>query len=343
MAWGLDDEDARSGSLIHGPNKEYAHMKYTTIFDDGKGYGSLTTLKTFTDCTVVKRDNQWWMFACGEENTQSEIHLYSASLAKGAPLSAEGWTITPDETDASRPAPLAGKTTSSWWDGKGGRHCPSYVKGFDPHTHQRVERIYYAGAAQSYLGPYSIGYVEWDGARWVESPAPIFTATEAWEHGSVYEPNVIYHAGRWKMWYVAGSNQDDYLVQGYAESPDGRTNWSLHQIMFSPEEKLFDFCVIAAHGGYEAVFARVNLSNADRPQTGLWWCRASEPSPDLANWSEPVRISGPGPWKPALCYGETNPQMVFVFCDGVYLNPSGKGSPIHFTLNCLQIERPGGE
>ena len=315
-------------------------MKHTTIFDDGKGYGPITNLQTFTDCTVVKRENQWWMFAAGEEKTQPEINLFSASLPIGSPLSAEGWTITPNDADASKPALLADKSRSYQWDGKGGRHCPSYVKGFDPHTNQWVERIYYAGAVQSYQGPYSIGYVEWDGKRWIDQSAPVFTANEEWEHGSVYEPNLIYHAGRWKMWYVAGANQDDYLVQGYAESPDGRTHWSQHQIVFPAEEKVFDFCVIAAHGGYEAVFARVNLTNADRPQTGLWWCQASTPSPDMANWSKPVRLSDPGPWKPVLCYSEVEPKRMFVFCDGVYLNTSGEGSPIYFTLNCLQVERP---
>ncbi|MBV9227809.1 MAG: hypothetical protein JOZ18_00755 [Chloroflexi bacterium] len=315
-------------------------MKHTRIFDAGKGYDSITNLMTFTDCTVVMRENQWWMFACGDEKTLPEINLFSACLPCGSPLSAEGWKITPSDADASKPALLVGKSRSYWWDGKGGRHCPSYVKGFDPHTNQWVERIYYAGAAQSYLGPYNIGYVEWDGKSWVDQSAPVFTANEEWEHGSVYEPNLIYHAGRWKMWYVAGANQDDYLVQGYAESPDGRTNWSQHQIVFAPEEKVFDFCVIAVKDGYEAVFSRVNVSNADLPRTGLWWCRAATPSPHMANWSEPVRISGPGPWKPVLRYGETDPKMMFVFCDGVYLNTSGNGSPIHFTLDCIQVERP---
>ena len=58
-------------------------------------------------------------------------------------------------------------------------------------------------------------------SRWLDQPEPVFTATEDWERGSVYEPNVLYHDGKWKMWYVAGSNQHDYLVQGYAESEDG--------------------------------------------------------------------------------------------------------------------------
>ena len=48
----------------------------------------------------------------------------------------------------------------------------------------------------------------------MDQPEPAFIANEEWEHGSVYEPNLIYHDGKWKMWYVAGSNQEDYLVHG---------------------------------------------------------------------------------------------------------------------------------
>jgi hypothetical protein len=79
------------------------------------------------------------------------------------------------------------------------------------------------------LGPYSIGYLEWDGARWIDQPSPAFSANEDWEHGSVYEPNLVYDQGKCKLWYVAGSNQEGYLVQGYAESKDGRTGWSGHK------------------------------------------------------------------------------------------------------------------
>jgi hypothetical protein len=324
-------------------------MKHTTIFDAGKGHTSFPHLRTFIDCTLAKRDNQWRMFAGGLEDSQPDIQLFSASLPSGAPLSAQGWMITPDPTEASKPALLAEKSRSFWWDGNGGRHCPSYVKGWDPEQGIWVERIYYAGAAQSFLGPYTIGYLEWDGARWVDQSAPVFTANEYWEHGSVYEPNLIYHDGKWKMWYVAGANQDDYLVQGYAESPNGRTDWSAHQIVFAPEEKVFDFCVIEAHGGYEAVFSRVEVSGGmagivprkDGPsQTGLWWCKATTPSPNMADWSEPVRIAGPGLWKPVLCYDEADPQMLFVFYDNAYPNTSGFGIPMHFTLECIQVERP---
>ena len=81
-----------------------------------------------------------------------------------------------------------------------------------------MERIYYAGAAEYLWGPYTIGFLEWDGEDWVDQTHPAFVANEEWERGSVYEPNLIYHDGRWKLWYVAGSNQEDYLVHGYAES-----------------------------------------------------------------------------------------------------------------------------
>ncbi len=312
----------------------------TTIFDAGRGYGPVTKLRTMVDCTVVKRAGRWWMFTCGVEKDSSEINMYSASLSQDAPLSAEGWEIATDASDPAKPALLAGKQKSFWWDGKGGRHCPSYVQGWDPEKQAWVERIYYAGAARDFMGPYVIGYIEWDGQQWADQPAPAFNANEYWERGSVYEPNVIYHDGRWKMWYVAGANQDDYLVQGYAESPDGRTDWSPHRIVFPAEERVFDFCVTLVERGYEVVFARVNVSGADLPKTGLWWCQAPEPSPDIRDWSEPVRISGPGPWKPVLRYSETAANRMLVFHDGVYPNKTGVGIPINFALNCLEMDRP---
>ena len=168
-----------------------------------------------------------------------------------------------------------------------------------------------------------------------------FFANEYWERGSVYEPNVLYHDGKWKMWYVAGANQDDYLVQGYAESPNGRTDWSAHRTVFSAEEKVFDFCVVPAPGGgFDAVLARVNVGKGDLPKTGLWWCHTTEPSPDISQWSEPVRIAEAGPWKPVLVYGEDLRKM-FVFHDNTYPNTSGVGMPMHFTIDCLEMERPG--
>ena len=174
--------------------------------------------------------------------TDTELRTSTAHRClRELPLSATGWKITRDA--AGKPAPVAGRNPSWTWDGNGGRHCPSHVKGWDPAKSEWVERIYYAGAADNLWGPYTIGFLQWDGDKWIDQPEPAFAANEDWEHGSVYEPNLIYHDGKWKMWYVAGSNQEDYLVHGYAESEDGCTGWSKHAVFAPPEMKMFDFCV----------------------------------------------------------------------------------------------------
>jgi hypothetical protein len=298
---------------------------------------------------VTKRDNRWWIYLAGRALNRESIELFSASLPPGAPLSASGWTLTADPKDKTRIADLASHTASKAWDLKGGRHCPAYVKGWDPVRRLEVERIYYAGGAGNVWGPYTIGYLEWDGTKWVDQPAPVFIANEEWEHGSVYEPNLIYHDGKWKLWYVAGSNQEDYIVQGYSESVDGKTNWTKHQIVFPPDEKVFDFCVLQTKQGFDAVFARVFLGKgAPAPTTGLWWCHAQTPSPRISDWSKPVQIMGMsasgwhigGTWKPSLQYGEADPNLMFVFFDGLYQKKEPGPFPFVFTLGCLEIPRP---
>ena len=91
-----------------------------------------------------------------------------------------------------------------------------------------------------------------DGENWIDQPEPVFVANEDWEHGSVYEPNLLYHDGKWKMWYVAGSNQENYLVQGYAESEDGN-DWCKHTVFAPPEMKMFDFCVRQRGDRFDAI------------------------------------------------------------------------------------------
>jgi hypothetical protein len=325
----------------------FEEMEMTTntvrIFDASKGYGSITDLLTFTDPTLFKRDHQWIMIAGGFTKQNPEINMFTASLPKGAPLSPNGWRIVPDSVNPNSPEILAGKKASYPWDGKGGRHCPSFVKGFDPNKEKWVERIYYAGASQSFMGPFSIGYLEWDGSRWVDQASPCFTPKEEWEGGSVYEPNLIYHEGKWKMWYVAGGN----IIQGYAESVDGCNDWSTHKVFLGPEEKVFDFCVVQRNNVYEATFSRINFSsnqiipNADpgAVQAGLWWCQSETPSSKIEDWSKPVRISNPGSWKPVIRYDEENdPNTMFVFYDS---SPGTfeSGMPI-FTIDCLQTLQP---
>jgi hypothetical protein len=147
---------------------------------------------------------------------------------------------------------------------------------------------------------------------------------------------------------LAGSNQEDYIVHGYAESIDGRSNWSKHKIVFPAEEKVFDFCVIPGQRGYEAVFSRVWLDQGLPPAaTGLWWCHAKTPSSDMSDWSTPVQIMTAedrgwrsGPWKPSVQYSETNPNQMFVFFDGIYRKDEAGPFPFVFTLGCLEIDRP---
>lgn len=230
-------------------------MKETIVFDPANGFAPITDLLEVTDASVAKRSISWCMFLAGQRKDDPSVHLFSAALPEGAPLASTGWNLTPDPQNPSRIGLLAGHDLSNGWDLSGGRHCPSYVKGWDPHRGASLERIYYAGGAEQIWGPYTIGFLEWDGTKWLNQPAPAFLPSEPWEHGSVYGPNLIYHHGKWKMWYVAGSNREDYLDQGYAESLDGRTNWSKYKVFFPPEEKVFDFCVIEGKRGFEAVFS----------------------------------------------------------------------------------------
>jgi hypothetical protein len=298
------------------------------------------------DPTVVRRGNRWSMYLAGQAHGFGATEIYSASLPPAAPLSANGWTVTRDS--AGQVAPLAAHGASRTWDGHGGRHCPSYVRGWDPHKGTWVERIYYAGAADNLWGPYSIGFLEWDGERWIDQPHPAFVATEDWERGSVYEPNLLYHAGKWRMWYVAGANQDDYLVHGYAESDDGVAGWSEHAIFAPAEMKMFDFCVRPRGDGFDAIFARVWVGGGTPPpETGLWWCRADSPGGTLSGWSEPVQIMTAadrrwhsGPWKPSLALDERDDERGFVFFDGLYRTDDPGPFPFAFTLGCVAIHLP---
>src|SRR5262245_5832481 len=323
--------------------------KETKIFDPADGFAPLTDPIAITDCTIAKRDNRWWMYTGGRVKGRGSLYFFSASLPEGAPLAATGWAVTSDPNDRTKIGYLAGQEISKAWDLKGGRHCPSYVKGWDPERRVWVERIYYAGAADHFLGPYTIGYLELDGSKWLDQPRPVFVATEDWERGSVYEPNLIYHDGKWRMWYVSGSNQQDYLAQGYAESVDGRANWTKRQIFFPPDEKVFDFCVIKTKERYEAVYSRVWLGQTEAPATtGLWWRHAKTPSSKIADWSAPAQIMTAqnrgwhaGPWKPSFQYSETDPSTMFVFFDGMYMKKEPSPFPYVFTLGCLEIKRPG--
>ena len=299
-----------------------------------------------TDASVVERNGQWWMFLAGQAAGYGPTDLFSASLPAGAALGATGWKLTSGLH--GQPAPLAGRSQSGVWDGQGGRHCPSYVRGWDPQKGAWAERIYYAGAAESLAGPYAIGFLEWDGERWVDQPEPVLTAQADWEKGSVCEPNLVYHDGLWRMWYAAVANHLGYVAHGYAESQDG-CNWKRHVLFAPPEMTMFDFCVRERNGGFDAIFSRVWLfrEGAPPPETGLWWCRADTPSGTLADWSRPVQILTAedrgwhaGPFKPCLQFVSREDERGFVFFDGLYRTSDPGPFPFALTLGCLPIHLP---
>ena len=340
----MSEKDETSRETI----AQVAGGQETKVFDPADGFAPLTNVVELTDSTLARRGNRWWLYLAGEAIGHEGIRLFSASLPEGAPLAATGWRVTAEPDDPHKIALLAPSERSAAWDLRGGRHCPCHVKGFDPQRGEWVERIYYAGAPETPWGPYSIGFLQWDDNDWREQAEPVFVAEEAWERGSVYEPNVVYADGKWKMWYVAGSNQEDYLVQCFSESTDGRSGWSPHRRFMPAEDKVFDFCVLPVDHGYEAVFSRVWVAQSAPPATtGLWWCRADKPSGERSDWSEPVQImtAAPrdwhvGPWKPSWRYSESDPRRMLVFFDGLRRKDEPGGFPFAFTLGCLEITRP---
>jgi hypothetical protein len=286
------------------------------------------------------------MYLAGQSLGHGATEIYSASLPPKASLTAHGWTLT--RNPAGELVPLAGHSLSGDWDGKGGRHCPSYVCGWDPREGAWVERIYYAGAVENLWGPYTIGFLQWNGEKWVDQAEPAFIANEEWEHKSVYEPNLVYHDGRWKMWYVAGSNYEDYLVHGYAESEDGKTGWTKHEVFAQPAMKMFDFCVRQRGEAFDAIFARIWVGAGAPPaETGLWWCCAPKPSGKLSNWGTPIQIMTAedqgwhsGPWKPSFQFEGQAGTRASIFFDGAYRTDDPGPFPFAFTVGCLEIDLP---
>ena len=63
----------------------------------------------------------------GQASGFGATDTYSASLPTGALFSAAGWK--PTRIAVGELEPVAERRLSSAWDGKGGRHCPSYVSG----------------------------------------------------------------------------------------------------------------------------------------------------------------------------------------------------------------------
>ena len=263
-------------------------------------------------------------------------------------MSAKGWSITRDPGDPTAALALVPPSSKGSWDGAGGMHCPSYVRGWDPTANGGAgawqERIYYAGSSTSFAGPYAIGYLEWNGSRWARhGDSPVFQPAEPWEKPTVAEPNVVYYGHKWRMWYLAGPDKEKQFLQGYAESADGRTNWT-RRIYWSGAQNVFDNAILAVNGRFESIFARYPLASRKlAPSDGLWWHRAKRPYAEAERWGEPTQLLSPldgqadwhrgGVWKPSFRYSDTDPTRALVFFDGAY---AGAGPFPVFTLGCIE-------
>lgn len=62
-----------------------------------------------------------------------------------------------------------------------------------------------------------------DGEIWVKHPTPVLVGTNNWEKAGVTDPSVIYHDGKFKMFYGGWGIPKSFRI-GYAESDDG-INW----------------------------------------------------------------------------------------------------------------------
>jgi hypothetical protein len=268
----------------------------TSLCEDGGMHATLldkTRLFDGADVTLLHRDDRWWMIM-GElaDPSVRRIDLRVAHLPPGAAVDSLEWTIE---------GSCAPRTPANGWDATG-YHCVSYVRGRS--GGEWVERLYYASSAAwtDITGPYSIGFLEWDGSAWVRHPEPVFTATEPWELDTVAEPNLLYHDGRWLLWYCAGLSADRTQVIGYADSPDGVTGWTGRRIFAADGE--FDAVATESGGAFDLVTAKHPLTTAPGAEDGLWWTRGRT----LGDWPKPTQLVSAtdgtpwhrdGVWKPS--------------------------------------------
>lgn len=319
------------------------------LFDTDEGFGEITNIRAVADPDVVKIGDQWWMFlgAPGDRSTEGQVpkvNLFSATLPPLEPLSSTKWSLT-TSPDGKVAIPLVELPADGAWDSCG-LHTPAYARGWDPTVNEGEggwrERIYYCGQPTPDLsGPLAIGFLEWNGSRWVrQSDEPAFAPSEDWEENNVWEPLVNYHDGKWRLWYTArpaGMLSSDQTI-GYAESSDGRTNWSKRKIVWPVADSVFDHEVLPANDRFEMVIARRCFTGPSyTPDAGLWWLSSDLPSGDREDWTEkPVRILDPGDgtpwhadsfWRPCVQYSDTDPNLMYVFFNGTYPSLKPPGTP----------------
>ena len=87
----LYDASTIIGSMLQSKGPQLGtEVKIFDPRDPATGTGGSELL----DASVVRRDEQWWMYLAGQADGYGATDLYSASLPPGAPLSATGWKLS---------------------------------------------------------------------------------------------------------------------------------------------------------------------------------------------------------------------------------------------------------
>lgn len=280
------------------------------------GVAHLRNVDTVADVSVTRADGHWAMVLGATSGDSSVIGIYSARLPRGATLDSADWAIATEPGDPAVAAALAPVPPAGAWDATG-YHCPVHVQGGG------ARRVYYASTPErSLYGPYRIGCLEWEGGRWHRRPEPVFTAREAWERGTVLEPNVVYADGWWRIYYAAGLTETEGAVIGYAESRDGLSGWRCRRVELADGE--FDAAVAAAARGFHRVTARHPAHRPLEPGDGLWLSRAHGldrpswmPEDQLVESVDGTAWHRGGVWKPSVVVDPARPDEGHVFFNGV--------------------------
>jgi hypothetical protein len=317
------------------------------LFDNLRPPGiAAANVLALTDPDVHRIDGRWTMFL-GGFTTQFRVRLFTAVLPPGADLSSPQWTLVTEPGKQKRAQALQHPARRGDWD-YAAMGSPSYAEGPLPNG-DSVRRVYYTGLNKLF-GPrrtYAIGVLEWDQGRWVRRPLPVLAGTGGFPHA--LEPTVVVAGGRWHLYFMrfAGDparGQAPAYEFCHTQSANGLTDWTEPQVLFGPDQFVFDNAVAARPGTYYMLTAGDAATSAI-PQ-GLWL--SSGPTlPGVASAGFRTRLlDTSAPATPAWCQrGVCGPSLVLeqaanqplqlqVFVTGTY-------GPVSWWKEALQRLRHG--
>ena len=259
-----------------------------------------------SDPELVRFGKQWWMFFNSIQldfDKGLPIHVLSASLPPGEPLSARSgkWTVHPN--------PVISPGPKGSWDAHT-IETTKYVFGYDAAAKRFVGRLYFVGWPEQANGErnYQISFAQWDEKQrqWIKHGEPVVTGTERWERlndtSFIGDQSVHYESGTgphgadgtWHMWYQAVSKpKDGGISLVHTTSKDGIT-WTnkkrlTHEVPFETQfvkTGPFSLDVLVMDGRF--YFAGFLYIQQDLSKQGLWITHSTTPdgsaSGDFKDW-----------------------------------------------------------